>query len=120
MKRHRSSAVIPGTLRSGAGVQTIHFGEEYVEHTSKFPRVPRQDFVDKCPLVHFNRFIVSGIPLYTDLSERGRLEDGIHVPVRPSLSSPLKNGGKAWAVMIVALKLLFVTLAGGCCGSMDA
>ena len=98
--RHRSSVVIHETLYTD--VQTICFCRECARHTSEFPGVPRQDLVNKCPLVYFNRFIMSGIPLHVDFSERDRLEDDIHIPVHPSSLSPLKKGGRAWAVMIVS------------------
>lgn len=101
MRRHRSSVAVHEILHTC--VQTICFGAEHTKRTSEFPRVPRQNLVDKCPLIHLNRFIVSRVPLHINLLERSRLEDGLHVPVHLSLSSPLKNGGRVWAVMIVAL-----------------
>ena len=73
------------------------------KRTSEFSRVPGQDLVNECPLVHFNGLIVSGIPLRINSSEEARVEDCFHVPVHLSLSSPLENGGRVWAVMIVPL-----------------
>jgi hypothetical protein len=55
------------------------------ERTSEFPRVPRKDFIDECPMVHFNTFIVAGVPLYIDLSEIRSIGDDLHLPVHPSL-----------------------------------
>ena len=92
MRRRRSSVVIHETLDTR--VQTVCFIGEQAKHTSEFSRVPRQDLVDECPLVHFNGFIVPRVPLHIDLSVRRRLEGGIHVPVHPWSSSPLDNGGR--------------------------
>lgn len=35
--------------------------------TSEFRRVPGEDLVDKSPLVHFNGFVASQLPLGMDL-----------------------------------------------------
>lgn len=73
------------------------------KHTGEFPRIPREDLVNECSLVHFDGFIAAGIPLHVDISEGGGPEDDLYVPVHLWLSSPLENGGRVWAAMIVPL-----------------
>lgn len=88
-EHRRSSAVTPKILHPS--IQMCLRGG-YVKYTSKLPRVSRQNLVNQCPLVHFNTFVLSGVPLYRELSEQRKREDGKHGPALSSSLLPLKKG----------------------------
>lgn len=80
-----SSEFCSSSRKTRAGVRPVCSNGDCVRQTCEFPRIPGQDLVDECPLVHFNRFIAPGAPLHVDSSEEGIWEDGLHVPMQPSL-----------------------------------